>query len=385
MKIVFGGDISFNYMSQFEGKRKAEEAMAEAAEVFATADYSMLNLENVLGNEDDGVPIIKSGPNLISEEGFVEYIHVLKPNIVGLANNHSMDYGEEILFHTMDMLVDSGYICVGAGKNLDEAYKPVEISSGGVKVQIIAVCENEFGIAGENAPGTAGYRLGKICAAISLAKSRGAKPIIYFHGGNERNPFPSPGKIELYRHFIDMGAEAVIAMHTHCPQGYEYYKEKPIVYSMGNFFFPSDKLALNRSWQYGYLSELEIFDSDIRLSIYPYKFDFDKLTMLRGDEKAAFMKYMECLNAPLRDLVQIQNYFDSWCLMNDDIEYLKDYRSEYVADGYAREVRFIRNLFSCEAHNELLKNKFLMMYEQRVERAKAGMNQIKRLQNMECI
>ena len=41
------------------------------------------------------------------------------------------------------------------------------------------------------------------------------------------------GKTELYRHFIDIGAAAVIAMHTHCPQGYEIYNGAPIVYSKG--------------------------------------------------------------------------------------------------------------------------------------------------------
>lgn len=63
--------------------------------------------------------------------------------------------------------------------------------------------------------------------------------------------------MELYRHFIDLGAEAVIAMHTHCPQGYEFYNGKPIVYSMGNFFFPHKK-DKEKSWYHGYMSELDI-------------------------------------------------------------------------------------------------------------------------------
>lgn len=61
--------------------------------------------------------------------------------------------------------------------------------------------------------------------------------IVIFHGGTEYNPFPSPEQKARYRELIDFGADAVIGMHPHCPQGYERYRNKIIVYSTGNFFF----------------------------------------------------------------------------------------------------------------------------------------------------
>ena len=36
---------------------------------------------------------------------------------------------------------------------------------------------------------------------------------------------------------IDAGADAVIGDHTHCLQGIDFYKGKPIVYSLGNYWF----------------------------------------------------------------------------------------------------------------------------------------------------
>ena len=326
MKIIFAADMSFNYIGDFPGKEKAYDAMKEAALLFEQADFSMVNLENILGNKEEGAPLVKSGPNLISEDVFIEYVHALKPDIVGLANNHAKDYGEDILLHTMEILTDSGYICIGAGKNIEEAYRPAKVSKGGTSVAIIAVCENEFGIASETVSGTAGYSLGRVTKAIVQALQEGCKPIIYFHGGNEKNPFPSPGKVELYRHFIDLGAEAVIAMHTHCPQGYEVYKGKPIVYSMGNFFFPSDTLAKHKSWFYGYMSAVDIIGKEIKLEIYPYKFDMNKLTLLKGEEKEQFMDYMKCLCSPIKHADEIQRLFDSWCLTQDYINRLVQYK-----------------------------------------------------------
>lgn len=384
MKLLFAADMSFNYFDAFPGKKQAVEAMAEAAALFRKADYSMVNLENIFGNKEEGEPIIKSGPNLISEDSFGEYVYALKPDIVGMANNHTKDYGEGAMFHTMQLLAERGYTCIGAGHNLEEAYRPAKISKDGVHVAVIAVCENEFGIATENQSGTAGYRLGRVSAAIKSALKEGYKPIIYFHGGNERNPFPSPGKVELYRHFIDLGAEAVIAMHTHCPQGYEFYLGKPIVYSMGNFFFPTTK-QMEKSWFYGYMSELELTKQGVRLEIYPYKFDFEKLTMLQGEEKSEFLKYMQCLCEPIGNEDKLQQLFDSWCLTQGYAIILTRYKEELFADGHAFEVKGLKNLFNCEAHNELMKNTFMMLFESRMEEARPGVERIKKLQNMECV
>ena len=384
MKILFAADMSFNYFEAFSGKKQAVEAMAEAEALFRKADYSMINLENIFGNKEEGEPIIKSGPNLISEDSFGEYVYALKPDIVGLANNHTKDYGEGAMLHTMKLMAEHGCVCIGAGKNLAEAYQPAVVSKDGVHAAIIAVCENEFGIATKTQSGTAGYRLGMVSAAIKSALEKGHKPVIYFHGGNERNPFPSPGKVELYRHFIDLGAEAVIAMHTHCPQGYEFYLGKPIVYSMGNFFFPTTK-QMEKSWFYGYMSELELTKQGVCLEIYPYKFDFEKLTVLQGEEKSEFLKYMQCLCEPIGNEDKLQQLFDSWCLTQGYAVILTRYKEELFADGHAFEVKGLKNLFNCEAHNELMKNTFMMLFESRMEAARPGAEKIKKLQNMEYI
>lgn len=43
----------------------------------------------------------------------------------------------------------------------------------------------------------------------------------------------------LARRYIDAGADLVIGSHPHVLQGIEYYKGKPIFYSLGNFVFGS--------------------------------------------------------------------------------------------------------------------------------------------------
>ncbi len=391
MKILFASDMSFNYMASFPGREVARETMREAAGVFRTADFSVVNLENIFGVRAAHEPITKSGPNLISDEAFIEYVDALSPSVVGLANNHTKDYGEGPMYHTMDMLRARGYQVIGAGKDIAEAYRPAVLEKDGRRVAVIAICENEFGIASENESGTAGYRLGLAAKAIFEAKASGALPVIYFHGGNERNPFPSPGKLELYRHFVDLGAAAVVAMHTHCPQGCETYRGAPIVYSMGNFFFPPNRVggdARFSTWCMGYMTMLDFADDgSVSMELIPYKFDHENHTLLQGAEKEKLLAYVRELSAPLGDGAQMRRYFDSWCMIagigvGDQLSYLgavHDFRAGML-DNLA-ELVHTKNVFSCEAHNELIRRSLDLVYEGKREEALAGVEEIYRLQS----
>ena len=58
--------------------------------------------------------------------------------------------------------------------------------------------------------------------------------------------------------FTDAGADLVVGSHPHVLQGVEYYKGKPIVYSLGNFIFGSSipKTALLKVQWDGQASQL---------------------------------------------------------------------------------------------------------------------------------
>ena len=55
------------------------------------------------------------------------------------------------------------------------------------------------------------------------------------------------------KEYLDAGADAVIGAHSHCLQGMEYYKGKPILYSLGNYWFNEKTLdtALAKLHFYG--------------------------------------------------------------------------------------------------------------------------------------
>ena len=383
MKILFAADVSFNYYGKFQSVEQAQRVMNGTAEVFRSADFSMLNLENIFGNAEDHTPIYKSGPNLISSEDFVAFIDTLKPTAIGLANNHTGDFGEAPIFNTMNLLKKKGYLLTGAGANVEEAYRPVGFEKDGVQVAVFAVCENEFGTAKKNAAGSAGYDLTRVTHAIAGAREKGQLPIIYFHGGNESNPFPSTGKVALYRHFVDLGAAAVIAMHTHCPQGYEFYRGCPIVYSMGNFFFP-DQSDRSKKWTTGYMTMLDITAESAKLDVIPYTFGMDHHTVMTGAEKEYFMNYLAFLNQEMADEDKLQRYFEAWCVIDGINGYTRNlnYRKEMLEEP-VHTMTALKNLFSCEAHDELMRVSLNLIYEGRHNDLQPEIDMIRKLQNLE--
>ena len=62
--------------------------------------------------------------------------------------------------------------------------------------------------------------------------------IVLYHGGNEYYSLPRPGLKKDFHYLADLGADLVVGHHTHVISGYEIYNGKPLIYSLGNFFFP---------------------------------------------------------------------------------------------------------------------------------------------------
>ena len=69
----------------------------------------------------------------------VSYLHDLGADIVGLANNHVFDYGEDSFLDTLDTLSNAGIVTVGAGRNFAEASAPVYLESHGAKLRLTQI------------------------------------------------------------------------------------------------------------------------------------------------------------------------------------------------------------------------------------------------------
>ncbi len=92
--------------------------------------------------------------------------------------------------------------------------------------------------------GAAPYRQEDMEAQIKQLKRDGADMIIVqVHGGYQFAEVESEFLQGIAHAAIDAGADAVIAHHPHVLQGVEWYRDKLVVYSLGNLVFDQDFLA----------------------------------------------------------------------------------------------------------------------------------------------
>lgn len=364
MKILFASDLGFRYFDVYHGNEYIERVFSDLLPTFKAADFRMLNFETPFA-KDDFTPIVKSGPNTRALPEYIYALDVMGIDAVALANNHTGDFGDDGARFVLEHLHSNGYPTLGAGENIDEAYVPHAFEKNGERVLVLSVCENEFGVAEKDKPGAAGYSLGRVAKFIKNAKAEGCYAVVYFHGGNEDNPYPSPMKKELYRHFIDLGADSVVAMHTHCPQGYEIYEEKPIIYSMGNFYYTSARLVKEgkeSAFRYGYMTELDFSGGKVSFVLHPYEFDLEKIELLRGERLEKFNDYLAEISAPIADDEELRRYFDGWALVGGKVYAgMAVYTPEMEEDIAA--VVHMKNDFSCEAHAEVVKAYLNLCYK----------------------
>ena len=84
--------------------------------------------------------------------------------------------------------------------------------------------------------------------------------IVLYHGGKEHYRYPSPYLQKIFRKFIDVGADFVVAQHTHCIGCKEEYRNGTLVYGQGNFIFDSQD---NEFWNTSLLISIN-FDKNFK-------------------------------------------------------------------------------------------------------------------------
>ena len=378
MKILFTGDINFRKIKNLDVK-KSEEILSEMKVYLDEVDFRIPNLETPLADKEKYTPIYKSGPNLICEPQNIVFLQAFQADGVTIANNHIGDYGEGAIKDTLALLDGNNILYAGAGSNIDEAYKALRLQKAGKSVAILSVCENEFGMATENTYGSASYNTRLLLRRIKEEKEKADYVVVVFHGGNEFNPLPSPDTVDRYRLICDMGVDAVIGGHTHCPQPYEFYNGKPIVYSMGNLLFQNDnKPNPNDSWYYGYISILDI-EEQIKLRVIPYKFDKQatKISVFQGEDKQTMLDYINKLCGILKNQKELENYFKGWAWNHQWIPHMP---SDLNLSEYNSAANY--NLVSCESHFSQMKEIFRVLFGGEMEIAKEYAKKIESLKEM---
>ncbi|MCK4386472.1 MAG: CapA family protein [Candidatus Pacebacteria bacterium] len=228
-------------------KAKSDFVNAELKNIIQKCDIAIGNFEAPI-KIPNMKPIKKAGPHLYQSAESIKYMKTTGFNFVSLANNHIYDYGQESLKATIEELLKYKIDFVGGGLNFEEVYQPKIIEKKGLKIGLLAGCENEFGCLYENQKrgGYAWLFHEKIEDQIRSLKKSVNFIVLIAHAGVEDIEIPIKEWRDRYKRLCDIGVNVIIGHHPHVPQAYEKYQNSLIFYSLGNFYF--DKGAfINKS------------------------------------------------------------------------------------------------------------------------------------------
>ena len=114
---------------------------AELVHLLNTSDINMVNFEAPV--KSCGKPLKKSGPNICQDKDSPEWLELRGFNAISMANNHTMDFGEDGLNTTIEAFDKATVMGVG---NWEDAYRVNKfVSKDGLTIGVICCTHCEFG------------------------------------------------------------------------------------------------------------------------------------------------------------------------------------------------------------------------------------------------
>ena len=249
VSVVVVGDIMLEG-GPLRAMQKGRDPFASFAPLFKSADVRVGNLECVVATvgsvEPDKPNTFRVPPTTLK--------YVRKHfDAVGLANNHSGDYGRQAFAEMLGLLSKHQLAQAGGGMNLSEVHAPWIVERNGLRIAILSYSEfmPRSYEADSDAPGIAWSEDAQVVDDIRRARRVHRADIVLplMHWGWENEPMANARQRQLAKRMIDAGADAVLGGHPHVTQDIEIYQGKPIVYSVGNFIMKeTDNPQQRQGW-----------------------------------------------------------------------------------------------------------------------------------------
>lgn len=207
-------------------------------------DARIVNLETSITRSDCWE---EKGINYRMHPENIPCITVARIDVCALANNHVLDYGEEGLLETLDVLANAGVKSAGAGRNLAEARAPAVVDLlGGGRVVVFAFGMETSGIppswaATGDQPGidfladlseSAALELGE---RVQRVKRSSDIVVASIHWGSNWGYDVPAEHVRFAHRLIEAGVDIVHGHSSHHARPIEVYEGKLVLYGCGDF------------------------------------------------------------------------------------------------------------------------------------------------------
>ncbi|MGZ4187925.1 MAG: CapA family protein [Solirubrobacteraceae bacterium] len=236
--LAFAGDVHFAGRVARLLKDPAT-TFGSIATVLESADLAAVNLETAVTSR--GRPQPKTYHFATTPAAFTA-LRVAGVDLVTIANNHILDYGQTGLADTLAAAKAADFPYVGAGVNAAAAWAPYVTEVNGTKIAIVGVSQvaelASSWMATAHRPGVANaINLGQTLAAVRAAKRFARIVIVFMHWGTEGMACPDQNQLRLAPKLAAAGASIIVGAHAHMLQGSGWLGHTFVAYGMGNFLW----------------------------------------------------------------------------------------------------------------------------------------------------
>ena len=244
--ISFVGDVSLadNWWIIPEYDKRGKKVLGilseEVVKIMNDSSVMIANSEFTVSNR--GTPIKGKQYTFRAKPERLNIYYEMGVDMVTLANNHVYDYGSVAFNDMLKAFKDYKIPYIGAGKNLNEASGEYYFIVNGYKIGFINCSRAEkYRLTPGATKNSEGiflcYDTTNMVNKIKEVRKDSDYVITIVHYGRENSHELEKEQISSSYEYIDAGSDVIVGHHAHTLQGVEYYKDKPIIYNLGNFIF----------------------------------------------------------------------------------------------------------------------------------------------------
>ena len=198
--------------------------------------------------------------------------------------------------------------------------------------------------------------------------------IVFYHGGKEYVPYPSPNLQKICRAMVKRGADNVFCQHSHCIGCYEKYQDGYIVYGQGNFIFDHSDHPM---WQTGLLIKV-LLGKKKDIDFIPIRKKQECVDLADGSDGETILEEFNMRSSKVNDPEFIANEWEKFC-MEMAPRYLHAFhgsgrifrgvdcrvlKGKLISKLYRKQsLCALHNIIVCDAHSDVIRTFLECMYK----------------------
>ncbi|MYL46299.1 CapA family protein [Virgibacillus halodenitrificans] len=227
---------TFNFMPMLD---RVDSYLKASSVTFA-------NQETMVGGEEIG---LSGYPRFNSPYEIGEALKKAGVDVVSLANNHTLDHGEEAIHNAIYYWKEKDMMYTGAYESkADQEKLRIYETNDDISLAFLAYT---YGTNGITEPENKDYLVNQIdeqqiATEIAEAEKQADVVVLSLHFGDEYERLPNERQKDLVQFATDQGADIILGHHPHVLQPVEWVEGKGgkrsfVIYSLGNFLSGQDE------------------------------------------------------------------------------------------------------------------------------------------------